>query len=204
MSAMHARIEQLLSLRDGEPVDAQLQQHVSACAQCAAELRRLSLHRDALQSLPQMPAPDAWGGIQSALQASPKRSPMRTVAALGALFVLAIVLFVATRQSGLEVDDQVASTIVQPQSQLVSLQERSHALEQALRGLPERPAVERAGTAATIDGLQQRIGWLDQHLSGHDGAELDEAQTAQLWQERVALLDTLVRVRYAESGAYVF
>ena len=35
-------------------------------------------------------------------------------------------------------------------------------------------------------------------------AELDQQQTAALWHERVALLDTLVKVRSAESGSYLY
>ena len=39
--AMHARIDHLLSLRDGEPVDAATAAHVEQCQHCSAELRKL-------------------------------------------------------------------------------------------------------------------------------------------------------------------
>ena len=38
---MHASIDHLLSLRDGQPVDAATAVHVEQCERCAAELRKL-------------------------------------------------------------------------------------------------------------------------------------------------------------------
>jgi hypothetical protein len=35
-------------------------------------------------------------------------------------------------------------------------------------------------------------------------AGLDDAQTYQLWRERVDLMDSLVKVRYAEGGPMSF
>lgn len=90
-----------------------------------------------------------------------------------------------------------------PDGRLDGLIERSHELEQALQILPLRPALKRAGTAAMIDGLERHIQWIDHQLTFAPDAELDPAQTTSLWEERVALLDTLVKVRDAES-AYVY
>jgi hypothetical protein len=200
---MHARIEQLLSLRDGEPVDASLAPHVSACAHCAAELQRLSAQRNLLQSLPMHEAPNDWTVIEQRLAGRSLPLRPRHWVALGAILVLGALFVIAHRQPAIVTNDpRNLSNAVVSDSNLLVLQERSRALEHALQTLPNRPAVERVGTAATIDGLEHRIQWLDVHLS--DARDLDQEQTAQLWQERVALLDTLVKVRYAESGAYVF
>jgi hypothetical protein len=58
--------------------------------------------------------------------------------------------------------------------------------------------------AATIDTIEQRVQWLDQQLSYAPVAGLDDAQTYQLWRERVDLMDSLVKVRYAEGGPMSF
>lgn len=200
---MHARIEQLLSIRDGEPVDALLRTHVADCEQCAAELRHLATRTQALRSLPTFAAPAVWPAIRASAsqpRAHGSRRAWLGGAAAAAIAVLGVLFAVADRQqpSSGEQDSMIA---VDPH--VMSLQERSRVLEDTLQSLP-RPALVRAGTAATIDGLEQRIRWVDHHLSGAPESELDGEQTAQLWQERVALLDTLVKVRYAESGTYVF
>jgi hypothetical protein len=196
---MHVRIDQLLSLRDGEPIDAAIAAHVHACSRCAAELQRLSAQRRALQGLPGLAAPEAWPEIQHRLREQ-RRYPRRSGWVAGiALLVLGAIFALAFQQ-------QPAQLSLVSQTPAVSdpLVDRSQALEQALSRLPQRPALERAGTAATIDGLEQRIQWVDHHLSQARDTGLNDQQAERLWQERVALLDTLVKVRYAESGSYVF
>ena len=77
---------------------------------------------------------------------------------------------------------------------------QSQQLEGLLQKLPERPRIERVSTAATIDTIEQRIQWLDFQLSDAPAADLNEEQTRRLWRERVELMDSLVKVRYAEGG----
>ena len=57
--------------------------------------------------------------------------------------------------------------------------------------------------AATIDSIEQRVQWLDRQLVVRPDAGLNEAQAYQLWRERVELMDSLVKVRYAEGGSDV-
>ena len=64
---MHARIDHLLSLRDGEPVDAGTAAHVEQCQRCSAELRKLRETRAKLQALPQLDAPSSFQEIQRAM-----------------------------------------------------------------------------------------------------------------------------------------
>ncbi|MET0986865.1 MAG: hypothetical protein ABW034_15825 [Steroidobacteraceae bacterium] len=199
---MHAHIDQLLSLRDGEPLDSVVSEHVSACPRCTAELQRLDRQRATLRSLPQYTAPDVWSHV---MQPVPARGARHRWVAAAAVLVLAVLGAIGYQQRA---SDPVMTATVAAErmsdEQIKSLLMRSHELERALQNLPQRPALERAGTAATIDGLEQRIQWLDHHLNYAPDAGLDHEQTAQLWQERVALLDTLVKVRYAETGTYVF
>jgi hypothetical protein len=209
---MHARIEHLLSLRDGEPVAAEVSEHVRLCAICTGELQRLSSLRTELQALPQFEPPDmAWDRIR---QAVPERNhglrlrKMGLAAAAAAVVTLTVTALVAghfDRRSGatteLVTDETPLPQVVPHVDELVA---QSQQLEQLLQKLPDRPRIERVSTAATIDTIEQRIQWLDFQLSNAPEADLTDEQARQLWRERVELMDSLVKVRYAEAGALWF
>ncbi|HEU4603987.1 MAG TPA: hypothetical protein VFS24_18570 [Steroidobacteraceae bacterium] len=197
---MHARIDQLLSLRDGEPVDASISEHVAACSSCAAKLAQIATTREHLLSLPMLDPPqELWAEISQRISHDgARRSKVRPVwiaASAAAVALLVAIAFLHSPRS--------ASIALQPTnnasgSELTALVERSQQLEAALELLPQRPSVERVATAANIDGIEQRIQWLDFHLTAANDS-LDQAQTQQLWQERVNLMDSLVKLRYAEA-----
>jgi hypothetical protein len=211
---MHASIDHLLSLRDGEPVDAATAAHVEQCPRCSAELRKLRETRAQLQSLPQLDAPSSFQEIQRALArpAAPRRAwSARLVAAL-AFVTLTTIFFVALR-------DETAPTVVDDSTRLrvepveqpspiervenapvPELVAQSRQLDDLLQQLPARPRIERVSTAAMIDTIEERIQWLDFQLSDAPGSGLNEQQTQRLWRERVELMDSLVKVRYAEGG----
>lgn len=66
---MHATIEQLLAIRDREPVDAGVKQHADICLLCRDTLDELRLARDELTRLPeQTPARDHWPAILAQAQ----------------------------------------------------------------------------------------------------------------------------------------
>jgi len=81
-----------------------------------------------------------------------------------------------------------------------TLMQRSQRLDAVLQVLPRRPQVERAGTSATIDELQNRIQMLDLQLSAATG-EQHHDDARRLWNARVELMNSLVHVRYAEAAA---
>jgi hypothetical protein len=207
---MHASIDHLLSLRDGEPVDAATAAHVEQCQHCSAELRKLRETRAQLQSLPQLDAPTSFQEIQRAM-ARPVAAPRRALSArlvAGLAFVtLTTIFFVALRD---ETVPTVADRSVEPDEQATpidvdtarvpELVAQSRRLEGLLQQLPERPRIERVSTAAMIDTIEERIQWLDFQLSDAPDSGLDERQTQRLWSERVELMDSLVKVRYAEGG----
>jgi hypothetical protein len=208
---MHASIDNLLSLRDGQPVDSAIAAHMERCQRCTAELHKLREMQSKLQSLPQLEAPSSFAEIQRAMArpaAAPRRlvSP-RLVAAL-AFVTLTAIFFVALR-------DETAPTLARgaqpatPQEQptdvieharVPELMAQSQHLEDLLQRLPGRPQIERVSTAAMIDTIQDRIQWLDFQLSDARDSGLNEEQTRRLWRERVELMDSLVKVRYAEGG----
>ena len=200
---MHARIDALLNIRDAEPVDAATAAHVEQCPTCTEQLRKLSLAQTQLRALPQLEPPDAsWGEIQSRLASPARRGrymPGRIAATL-ALMVLSAITFVALRDD----DEQIAAEQSElepldppPVAELVA---QSRQLEDLLQRLPDRPRIERVSTAATIDTIEQRIQWLDFQLTNAAEHDLNEEQSRRLWSERVALMDSLVKVRYAEGG----
>ena len=209
---MHASIDHLLSLRDGEPVDAATAAHVEQCQHCSSELRKLHETRAQLQSLPLLDAPSSFQEIRRAM-ARPVAAPRRALSArlvAGLAFVtLTTIFFVALRD---ETAPTVANRSVEPQVEPVTslidveparvpeLVAQSRRLEDLLQQLPERPRIERVSTAAMIDTIEERIQWLDFQLSDAPDSGLNERQTQRLWSERVELMDSLVKVRYAEGG----
>ncbi|HEY0939482.1 MAG TPA: hypothetical protein VGE08_05240 [Steroidobacter sp.] len=210
---MHARIEHLLSLRDGEPVAANVSEHVKACSTCSDELQRLSSVRAEMQGLRQFEPPAmAWDRIQ---QAIPERRPrlrwekVGLAAAVTVAITLTAVAFITSNsdRSSAGAPAEVAEAEAPTQDANPHLEElvaQSQRLEGLLRKLPERPRVERVSTAATIDTIEQRIQWLDFQLSTAPDQDLSEEQSRRLWRERVDLMDSLVKVRYAEAGGAWF
>jgi hypothetical protein len=209
---MHASIDHLLSLRDGQPVDVATAAHVEQCSHCSAELRKLHETQAQLQSLPQLEAPASFAEIQRAM-ARPVIAPRRVLSArlvAGLAFVtLTGIFFVALRDETVPavVKESPPSTQAQEQpadvvetARVPELVAQSRHLEGLLQRLPERPRIERVSTAATIDTIEQRIQWLDFQLSDARDSGLNEVQTRRLWRERVELMDSLVKVRYAEGG----
>ncbi len=209
---MHARIEHLLSLRDGEPVTADVAEHVRACATCSGELQRLSAIRTQMQALPQFEPPDgAWDRISATIPEREHGVRLRKVGLAAAAAAVVTVTVIALlsghfdRRSGaatkLATTEAPLPQVIPHVDELVA---QSQQLEQMLQKLPQRPRIERVSTAATIDTIEQRIQWLDFQLSNAPEADLSEEQSRQLWRERVELMDSLVKVRYAEAGALWF
>lgn len=206
---MHASIDQLLSLRDGVPVDAEAMRHLDDCSLCTNELARLRQLQRRMQSLPELDPPAAiWSRIQAraAAPAAPRHS--RIGLAVAAALVVAVVSGLLMRQPAspslqapLAMPAESAAADEVPLEELVA---QSRELEEILQHLPGRPAVERVSLAATIDTIEQRVQWLDQQISYAPADALNDAQTYRLWSERVALMDSLVKVRYAEGGHLSF
>jgi hypothetical protein len=207
---MHASIDNLLSLRDGQPVDAATVAHVDQCARCLAELRKLRETQVKLQSLPQLDAPSSFQEIQRAM-ARPANAPRRIVSArlvaALAFVTLTAIFFVALRDGTRTpvaehkpVEQQTPAIDIIETARVPELVARSQQLEDLLQKLPDRPRIERVSTAAMIDTIEDRIQWLDFQLSDARDSGLNEEQTRRLWRERVELMDSLVKVRYAEGG----
>ena len=86
---------------------------------------------------------------------------------------------------------------------LQALMVESRQLETDLRSLPAEPRVVRAGTQATIIELEDRIAAIDYQLSDPEYQMTPDEQEI-FWRERVRLMKSLVRLRYAQAQRTAF
>lgn len=205
---MHATTEQLLSLRDGQPVDAGAAAHAAACEDCRRELARLARIRAQLRALPELDPPAGfWRSATADAPGKPHEPVQRWqwVAGIAASFVLGMALVIGIGQredagpARGTTTDLIASTPAPASSvngvTTPELLETSRQLEAALRAMPAAPRVTRASTALTIAELQDRLLDIDMRLNDQ---RLDPVTERALWQQRVMLMDTLMQVRFAQ------
>lgn len=84
----------------------------------------------------------------------------------------------------------------------LSVAERDEAAAQHwLERLPREPAVVRVGTRAAVESLEDHIAQVDDLLSTEGAGSAPAARLRALQQERAQLVNSLVRVRYAETLA---
>jgi anti-sigma factor RsiW len=202
---MHADFQELLSLRAGEPLDAAVAQHIANCPRCGLELGRLQRLADDLSQLPHFEPPQhSWARIQEQLaQPLARRSRASWIYASAAAAAVVTVALGVLWTSTIDRDQAPAGASGSTLAQIASRDEsvgqlvrRSQELEALLNRLPQRPAIEQAGTSATIDEIQSSIQMLDLQLS--NGLQIDQTETERLWSTRVQLLNSLVYVRYGE------
>jgi len=198
---MHARLDQLLSLRDGEPVDGRVAAHVPGCDDCAAALSGASRLRDRLRALPVAAADDGrgWVDVQARLAARERglrrRATVASLAAAASVATLALLAALRFQESPTAPAAPAAATAT---AAVAELRTRSQALEAMLAALPERPAVARAATAVPIDNLESQVQWLDHQLSTPPEA-MPPTQAERLWRDRVEVMNALVQLRYVEA-----
>jgi hypothetical protein len=213
---MHAGIDQLLRLRDGEDAGAVAGAHVRDCAHCQAELARLRALSASLRELPSTAVlPERWNAIQADLaggssrsrRTTPRNRPGWLLPVASAALVLIAVLFTFGNRDhsvGTGSTDRPApgaTSLDESRQQLVAESQR---LESLLATLPREPRLTRAQTALTVADLEDRIQWVDYRLGLVSEAGLAEEPAARLWRERVDLLNSLVAVRYAEARTVAF
>jgi hypothetical protein len=177
------------------------------------ELDRL---KRGLDKLPEtMPPRAVWHRIQEQARAeglfSRPRSQHRVKWLLGAGIAAAVVLAVLRMPGGLNPDagQQLADNEdfrstpefeeqINNAKALNTLMVQSQQLEQNLRAIPYQPRMVRASTAATISNLEDRIAAIDYQLN-HPAIRMSPAEKQLYWRERVRLMDSLVRLRYAQA-----
>ena len=217
---MHATTEQLLSIRDGEPVTDHARSHIDFCDVCQAEIARLARVQEDLRALPEIkPDKGLWQAVavESLDRPDRHRFSWASAAGIAASFVVALVLVsrmdrepaetvgtavTANNQSVSEPAASVAEVVPPVESISVDqLRTRSRRLENLRRAMPEQPQVVRASTTRTIVDLEDRIALVDYRLSAAERLGLSPQQEKALWQERVYLMNTLVRLEYAQINS---
>lgn len=203
-------LDQLLALRNSEPVAAESATHIAECVACSSRLRELHAQRAELQGLPAVAAPPLdlprlkEQSIRSAAGRERRFALAASAAALALVTVIGFTLASDPAPHLAQIDlpnatDTATAHVAVEAVPMSALVARSQQLELALMELPGPAYVARGGTVATIDELQGRIEWLDYQLSMAEEVGLTELQSVQLWSDRVRLLDTLIKVRYPES-----
>ena len=86
---------------------------------------------------------------------------------------------------------------------LQALMVQSQQLESDLRALPEEPKIMRASTVATLSDIEDAIAAIDYQLN-ESGVQMTPDERELFWRERVRLMKSLVRLRYAQAQRTAF
>jgi hypothetical protein len=86
---------------------------------------------------------------------------------------------------------------------LQALMVQSQQLESDLRALPDQPKVMRASTVATLSDIEDAIAAIDYQLN-ESGVQMTPDERELFWRERVRLMKSLVRLRYAQAQRTAF
>lgn len=202
---MHTSTEQLIPLRDGEPVDASVQTHVRECAECAAELDRLVELREQLLKLPSFALPEGvWQAVEERVTQgdSTRGNRLGWLRMTGVAMVASVVIAVSLAMFPVAPQrpaDTVTATGAQPAS-VSQLVMQSRYLENAVLSLNANTdhMIISAGTAATVAALEDRIALVDYEINHAVVDPRNQDRLPQLWQQRVNLLQSLAAVRYAQ------
>ena len=84
---------------------------------------------------------------------------------------------------------------------LSALMVQSRQIERDLRALPGQPSLMRAGTAATIAQLEDRIAAIDYRLNY---TPMTPVEAEIYWRERVRLMNSLLSLRRAQAQRMAF
>jgi len=192
----HCTIAELLKLRDGDGAAA-ARLHVEGCEPCRSELDRLYQRTAALKALPAHRAPrDRWPVVREALAGERRRVRIARYSWAGLAAAAALVGVIGVRSiPHSAADDQAAQEVA-------TLVDESQQLEAMLHSLDREGRVVNGATAAAIAALEDRIAAVDQGISRAQAVSMPEESMADLWRERVVLMDQLVHT-HVRQVAYV-
>lgn len=224
---MQTRTEDLLTLRDGEPMDARRRAQLLADSTNVVDVARLAATAHQLRQLPEhTPPPDAWNRVAAKVRDGrdpgtrrPRVRVAGTVAALAAVAVAAVTTVAIAPwrgdapERGVEAVALVgvAADTVEPADSpefsgdvaYAEVIEQSAALDTLLAALDRRPQLMSAATADTIALLEDHIMAVDSHLSYAAAYDADPVLRYALWRERVDVMTALVHVRYAHAASAI-
>ena len=174
-------------------------------------VRERELLHARLQELPEtMPSRAVWQRIEAQARAEgllkeglPRRFRLIAGAGLAATVMLTVIGVQNVRN---DVEGETFPTVPTYAEQnnvvrlntLNALMVQSQELEDDLRALPSQPQLVRAGTAATIAGLEDQIAAIDYRLN-EPSIRMSHEQMEVYWRERVRLMNLLVQLRAAQA-----
>jgi len=126
------------------------------------------------------------------------------IAAAVVLAVIVVPKIMGTSES--EFPTEPALTAATNQSETTVLQAlmvQSRQLESDLRLLPQEPRVMRASTIATISEIEDRVAAIDYQLND-PSFDMKPEEREIFWRERVRLMKSLLRLRYAQAQRSAF
>lgn len=205
---MHATTEQLITLRDGEPIGAEVQSHVCDCSECSSALNALVELRRQLATLPEFALPEqAFEKIRQRMtrEESSAESRYNWLRAASVAMVASVVVAV-TLVMFPQAAQPPATTAISAASPTVSVSQlitQSRYLENAVLSLNSDAdhLMISAGTAATVAALEDRIALIDYEINKASVDPRQQSRLSQLWRQRVTLLQSLAAVRYAQVAS---
>jgi hypothetical protein len=211
---MRPSTEDLLAVRDGEPLDASAKAIIESSLRHGRDIERLRRVQNALRASPAFEPPaDVLARVFEAKEAREvgRARWLRFAAGAGVAAAVATATIAYVAISGQSRQPEAApATLVatgEPNARhltaapvsYVSLVEQSGRLDQLLAQLPSQRPLMTGATASTIAGLEDRIAFLDEQIAFGAAGKLPVPQRAALWSDRVELMNALVSVRYAEA-----
>jgi hypothetical protein len=196
---MHADFHELSEVAEGR---REAGRHLRSCDDCRSRLYRLRSVRDGLGSLaPLAPPASAWAGAQARLERRAERraqAPTPAAYAMAAsLLVIALTALLFTGRPQGSPEPPPVDAVPVPLDGLVAQNAR---LEAYLADLPQ-PRTTRVGTAYTVAAIEDRLAYLDDRITAA-ALEPNAPEVAEdLWRERLTLMNSLVRVHYANALA---
>lgn len=205
---MHASIEQLVALRDGQPLAVEAATHVRGCAECGQALLRLSTWQQRLRALPAFAAPeDAWTQIVQRLERPDRarRSRWLPMAGVGLVASLAAAVALVSWHSRLPMNPAATNPLsgLANTPTLTQLQAQSRYLESAVQSMnaDSNQSIVNADTATTVAALEDRIALVDYAINQASTTPQPPGDLTALWRQRVDLMQSLAAVRYAQVSA---
>jgi len=213
---MRTCTEDLLTIRDGEPVDASVHSQVLTDPESSEELERLRATQKALRELPELqPPPGVWTKILAEVQRDNRREPKLlrhwslSLAIAAGVAVLAFILIPSDPEMPVKIESGLVVAVPEDGSGVLGavpaeelgyalLAAESAQLEQELNSIEYQPSLTNADIATIVVVLEDQIGYVDEQLTYASANRLDLRQTETLWRERIDLMNTLVDVRYAQ------
>lgn len=209
---MRSSTEDLLAVRDGEPLEATAKAVIESSPVHAREVERLRRRQTALRALPALEPPaDVLARI---LEAKDVREVggtrwLRFAAGAGVAAAVATAAIVYVTTSGspqpeiappaLVASGETTGPRVATPASYGSLVEQSAQLDELLAALPAQRPLMTGATASTIAGLEDRIALVDEQIAFSAAGKVPVPQRVALWSDRVELMNALVSVRYAEA-----